>query len=158
MRYRYKSHQILEFLNAEKCLPGEDTVELEKMGKSGKGRHFETRPELLDGPFVDMRYLGKAPILDEPSSYDASLLFANQRVRGVGYESVGRHNYRFKKRIPKGWHLNICDPNLPTNAPAQNVHEPLPDFQTTDFRDFINQTAAMWKIDLGWQWESEAFL
>lgn len=54
--------------------------------------------------------------------------------------------------------MSICDPNLPTNDPAQNIHQPLPDFSVTEFRDFINQTAALWKIDLGWQWESEVFL
>lgn len=154
MNYTYKPHQIAEILQKEKCLPPGDTVNLEKMSE-GAGRHFETRPQLLDGPFVPMRYLGKAPELDKPETYDASFLLANQRVRGVGFDPVGRHNFRFKKRIPKGWHLNVCDPNLPTNDAAQNVHHPLPAFQTTDFRDFINQTANLWNIDLGWEWEGE---
>lgn len=26
-----------------------------------------------------------------------------------------------------------------------------------DFHDFIGQTAGMWKIDLGWEWEAELF-
>jgi hypothetical protein len=155
MNYPYQPHQIGEFLNAEKCLPSGDTLALQKMGKGGIGRHFESRPQLVDGPFVDMRYLGKAPVLDRPETYDASFLLANRRVRGVGYEAVGRWNFRFKKRIPKGWHLNDCDPNLPTNDPGQNIHQPLPDFSATDFRDFINQTARMWKIDLGWWWKIE---
>lgn len=158
MSYRHKPHRILEILAQDKCLPEPDTLDLQKMGKSGKGRHFETRPVLKDGPFIDMRYLGKAPVLDNTASYDASFLIDNQRVRGVGYEPVARNNLRFKKRIPKGWHLNVCDPNLPTNDAKQNIHEPLPDFSTTDFRDFINQTAALWKIELGWRWESEVLL
>lgn len=152
MNYAYKPHQIDELLRLAKCLPPGDTLELEKMSQ-GAGRHFETRPQLVDGPFVDMRYLGKAPELDNPETYDASFLLANQRVRGVGFDAVGRRNFRFKKRIPKGWHLNVCDPNLPTNDDAQNAHQPLPGFQTTDFRDFINQTAKLWNIDLGWEWE-----
>lgn len=93
--------------------------------------------------------------LDNPDTYDASFLLANQRVRGVGYAGVARNNFRLKQRIPKGWHLNVCDPNMPTNDPRWNIHRPLPDFQTTDFRDFINQTAKMWNIDLGWEWEGE---
>lgn len=158
MSYLYKNHQITEFLAADKCLPENDTVELQKMSKGGKGRHFESRPVMKDGPFIDIRYLGKAPALDDTTSYDASFLLANQRVRGVGHNTVARHNYRFKKSISKGWHLNRCDPNLPTNDPQQNIHQPLPDFTTTDFRDFINQTAKLWKIDLGWEWEGEVFL
>lgn len=157
MSYPYQPHQIEEILQKDKCLPAGDTLELEKMSKGGIGRHFESRPQLVDGPFVPMRYLGKAPELDNPETYDASFLLANQRVRGVGYHPIGRQNFRFKKRIPKGWHLNVCDPNLPTNDPKQNVHHPLPDFSTTDFRDFIHQTAKMWKIDLGWEWEGELF-
>lgn len=156
MNYAYKPHQIEELLRLPKCLPPGDTLELEKMSQ-GAGRHFETRPQLVDGPFVDMRYLGKAPELDNPETYDASFLLANQRVRGVGYDPIGKWNFRFKKRIPKGWHLNVCDPNLPTNAAAQNVHHSLHDFQTTDFRDFINQTAKLWNIDLGWEWEGGLF-
>lgn len=157
MNYRYKPHQIEEILRLEKCLPPGDTLELEKMSQGGSGRHFETRPQLVDGSFVDMRYLGKAPELTNPETYDASFLLDNRRVRGVGYEPVGRHRFRFKGSPPKGWHLNVCDPNLPTNDPKQNVHHPLTDFQITDFRDFINQTAERWHIDLGWKWEGELF-
>jgi hypothetical protein len=157
MIYPYKPHQIDEILQKEKCLPPGDTLELEKMSRGGIGRHFETRPQLVDGPFVDMRYLGKAPEVDNPASYDASFLLANQRVRGVGYEAISRHRFRFKERVPKGWHLNVLDPNLATNDPRQNVHHPLPEFKPTDFRDFINQTAKMWNIDLGWEWEGGLF-
>lgn len=84
MSYPYKPHQIEEILRLEKCLPPSDTLELERMSKDGIGRHFESRPQLVDGPFVDMRYIGKAPELDNPETYDASFLMANQRVRGVG--------------------------------------------------------------------------
>lgn len=157
MSYTYKPHQIHEILQLEKCLSAGDTLELESMSKGGIGRRFETRPELLNGPFIDIRYLGKAPELDNSETYDASFLLANQRVRGVGYCSIGRHNFRFKTRIPKGWHQNVCDPNLPTNDPKQNIHQPLPNFSTTDFRDFINQTAKMWNIDLGREWEGGLF-
>lgn len=156
MNYPYATHQIQDILDKPKCLPRGDTVELERSG-SGAGRAFETRPQLVDGPFVHLRYIGKAPLLDDPTSYDASFLIANQRVRGIGYNEVGRGNFRFKERITKGWHLNVCDPNLATNDPRQNLHHPLPTFSVTDFHDFISQTAATWKIDLGWEWEAELF-
>ncbi|WPJ95233.1 hypothetical protein SH580_17565 [Coraliomargarita algicola] len=44
-----------------------------------------------------------------------------------------------------------------TNAKKYRAHQPLPEFSPTDFRDFINQTAEMWKIDLGWKWETDLF-
>lgn len=156
MNYPYATHQIQEIVDKPKCLPPGDTLELERSG-SGTGRAFETRPQLVDGPFVPLRYLGKAPVLDDPTSYDASFLIANQRVRGIGYNELGRRNFRFKERIHKGWHLNVCDPNLPSNDPKQNIHHALPGFTVTDFRDFIGQTAARWIIDLGWEWETELF-
>lgn len=158
MSYPYRPHQIHEILGQPKCLPNGSTVELERVGKDKKGAEFETRPELIDGGFLDMRYLGKAPRIDEPETYDASFLLANRRVRGVGYNPIATENFRFKRRIPKGWHLNVCDPNLPTNDVSQNIHQPLDDFAPTDFRDFINQTAKLWNIDLGWEWEGGQFL
>lgn len=157
MNYPYKLHQIEEILEMEKCLPPGDNLELEKMSKGEVGRHFETRPQLIDGPFVDIRYLGKAPVLGDQTTFDASFLLANRRVRGVGYQAIGKQNFRFKTSIPKGWHLNVCDPNLPTNDPKQNVHHPLPDFTVSHFHDFVTRTADLWKIDLGWEWEDELF-
>ena len=154
MSYPYRTHQIQEILKAGKRLPEGDSGEFKKTGKSSL---YETRPELIDGPFVDMRYIAKAPLLTEVTSYAASFLLANQRVRGVGYHPVGRRNFRFKKRIPMGWHLNVCDPNLPTNDPKQNIHQPLLEFRTTDFRNFINQTTELWNIDLGRTTEGELF-
>lgn len=156
MSYPYRSHQIQEFLTAPKCLPDGNTLEL-KPTRNGGGMAFDTRPQLIDGPFVDFRYVGNAPLLEEPTTYEANFLIANQRVRGVGYCEVGRGNLRYKRRIPKGWHLNVCDPNLPTNDDRQNIHQPLPDFSITDLRNFINQTAAMWKIDLGQEWQGDLF-
>src|SRR4051812_35478264 len=127
MSYPYTTKQIQEILDKPKCLPAGDTVELQRTSRDA-GRTFDTRPQLIDGPFVDLRYLGKAPVLDEPTSYDASFLIANQRVRGVGYNEIEHSNFRLRKTKPKGWHLNVCDPNLPTNDPRQNDHEPMPDF------------------------------
>jgi len=154
MSYPYNTDQIREILKADKCLPEGDAGELKKAGKNGR---YETRPKLTNGPFVDMRYIAKAPLLPDVTTYDASFLLANQRVCGVGYHSVGRWNFRFKQRIPKGWHLNVCDPNLPTNDPKQNIHQPLQEFRTTDFRDFISKTTKLWKIDLGQTREGELF-
>ena len=157
MKYPYQPHQIVDILDKAKCLPEGETLEIESAKGSVKGRQFDTKPELIDGPFVPMRYLGKAPVVDDTKTYDASFLIAGHRVRGVGFNEVARNNLRFKKRIPKGWHLNICDPNLPTNDPKQNIHELLTSFSVSEFKDFIEKTAKQWKIDLGWQWEVDLF-
>jgi hypothetical protein len=157
MKYPYQPHQIVEILDKPKCLPEGETLEIESAKGSVKGRQFDTKPELIDGPFVPMRYLGKAPVVNDTKTFDASFLIAGHRVRGIGYNEVARNNLRFKQRIPKGWHLNICDPNLPTNDPKQNIHEPLPGFSVSEFKDFIEKTARQWKIDLGWQWEVDLF-
>lgn len=149
MKYPYSSEQIHQILNTSKRLPEGASLDLEKMGKAGVGRHFDSRPQLSDGGFVDMRFLGKAPLLDDPTTYDVNFLLASQRVRGIGYTPVARHNFRFKKRIEQGWHLNVCDPNMPTTSPESNIHKPLPDFEVTDFLDLIQKSAQLWHIELG---------
>ncbi len=154
MSYPHPVHQIREIMAEPKCLPPGTTLDLQQQGDS---RSFDTRPQLTKGGFVDMRYLGRATALDDPTSYHAAFVLANHRVRGVDYEPVGRQNFRFKKRIPKGWHQNVCDPNLPTTHDAQNLHQPLDGFAPTDFVDFINLTAKLWNIDLGWEWEGGLF-
>lgn len=112
---------------------------------------FDVPLELIDGPFCDLRYLGKAGRNNLPESYDASLLLDQMRVRGVGFSPVGRQNFRTRRRIPSGWHQNVCDPNVPTDHPDWNRHDPLPDFDPVDFQDFVRRTAELWKIDLGWE-------
>lgn len=46
---------------------------------------------------------------------------------------------------------------LPPGDTLELENHPLTDFKTTDFRDFINQTAKLWNIDLGWNWEGGLF-
>lgn len=149
MNFRYPSHRIHEIVNEPKCLTSGQELEFENKGEHGT--KWDHNLELLDGPHCDLRYLGKAADKTRPTTYDVSLLLDQQRVRGVGYQKIGRQNFRAKLRIPKGWHQNIIDPNLPTNDPARNRHVPLDDFAPTDLADFVRQTAAMWAIDLGWE-------
>ncbi len=156
MSYLYRPHQIQEIMAKPKRLPLGSTLEVRFSGKEHKSAEFESRPELIEGGFLDMRYLGKAPRIDDPTTYDASFLLGN-RVRGVGYSPIETKNFRFKERILKGWHQNICDPNLPTNDKRRNIHQPLADFAPTDFQDFIERTAELWKIELGSEWEGGLF-
>lgn len=149
MPYRFPKHQIDEIVAKEKSLTDGQTVEPERIGEHGA--RFHTFLDLVDRGFIDLRFLGKAARLDSPTTYDASLLLDSQRVRGVGFSAVERQNFRAKLRIPAGWHQNICDPNLPTDHPEFNRHEPLPGFLPTDFSDFTGKVATLWNIDLGWE-------
>ena len=121
-------------------------------GKKGShGLQFKAEVDLIDGPFLDMVFRGRATNGAEPTTYEGNFFIEQERVRGVGHHYVGRKNFRAKKRIPGGWHQNITDPQKPTNHAAYNRHEALPDFAPTDFQDFTRKVAAMWKIDLGWE-------
>ena len=151
MSYRYPSTQIYEFVKAPKGLIDGQTVEPKKKGT--KGLSFEAFLELLDGSFTDLMFRGKAGVSNEPETYDSNIFLDQQRIQGVGYCSVARKNFRAKDRIPEGWHQNIVNPNQPTNSSAYNLHEPLPDFSPTDFKDFTRKVAELWNIDLDWEGE-----
>jgi hypothetical protein len=148
MSYRFPNHRIHEVVSLPKILIDGQTVNHERVGEHG-GR-FNAVLDLVDGPYMDLRFLGKAGQLNLPQSYDASLLLDAERIRGVGYCPIARQNFRAKQRIPAGWHQNICDPNKSTEDPASNRHEPLPEFRPIDFADFTRNVAALWNIDLGW--------
>jgi hypothetical protein len=146
MSYPYPKHRIDEIVASPKIRPETQPLRVEKHGEHGA--KFQIVVDLLDGPYVDLRYLGKAAMLASPTSYDASLIVSAERVRGIGFAAVGRNNLRAKKRIPPGWHQNFCNPHLPTLDPERNRHESLPGFAPTDFGDFIHQCARLWVIDL----------
>ena len=149
MNYRHPRHRIEEIVKAPKCVSEGHVLDIEQ--RRGNGSKFDVPLDLIDGPFCDMRYLGRAGRNEDRTTYDASLLLDQMRVRGVGYCPVGRQNFRAKLRIPAGWHQNVCDPNVATDLPEWNRHESLPDFNPTDFADFVRRAAEIWKIDLGWE-------
>ncbi len=116
--------------------------------RSEHGAFFDELVDLESGQFADLRFLGRAARLDKVETYDSSLLLAASRVRGVGYNSVGRNNFGAKRKIPAGWHQNRVDPSLHTLHPGHNLHEPLVDFNPTDFADFISKCAELWSLNV----------
>lgn len=146
MIYPYPRHRIEELVKAPKVVRENERLAVERKGEHGAT--FDVNLDLLDGPFVDLRYLGKAANHTQPATYEANLILGGHRVRGVGHHYVGRNNLRAKRRIPAGWHQNFCDPNRPTTHPESNRHEPMPAFAPTDFGDFVGQCARLWAIDL----------
>jgi hypothetical protein len=103
--------------------------------------------DLASRQLVQLRFFVKAGIVSDATTYDDSLILENQRVRGVGYSLVERRRF-YKVCVPRGWHENLDDPNLPPNDEASNIHKPLPDFSPTDLIDFTRQVARMWNIVL----------
>lgn len=148
MPYTYPSHRIHEFVKAPKVV--RDSEAFTVLNKGQCGTAFDVNLDLLDGAFVDLRYVGGAQDVAAPESYKSSLLIAGQRVRGVDFVPVSLRRF-YRERIPAGWHQNVIDPNLPTDHEDANRHLALSDFSPTDFKDFIKLTAALWSIELTWE-------
>jgi len=149
MSYRFPPFRIHEIVRDEKCLTeGEVLI---PPGKNSLPSSFGVNLDLVDGPFCDLRFLGKAVHLNDPSTYHTNLLLEQQRVRGIGYNPIGRQKFRSNMSIPKGWHENVCDPNAATDHPDRNRHVLLNGFEPTDYSDFIRKSAQKWNIDLGWE-------
>lgn len=87
MSYPIPKHRIDEIVAAPKVRPETQPLKVEKHGEHGA--KFQIVVDLMDGPFVDLRYLGKAAMLIKPTSYDASLIVAAERVRGIGFMRSG---------------------------------------------------------------------
>ena len=102
--------------------------------------------DLMDGPFVDLKLIVSASDASNPETYSAALILEGARVRGIDYVPVGRRK-RFKVRIPKGWHENVEDPNLPRGHDDQNRHREMPDFSPTDLADFLRRVTRHWNIE-----------
>ena len=78
MTYPYKPHQIQEFMKQDKCLSPGDKLDVQGSGTSSTGLHFETRPQLKDGPFVDCGIWGKLRFRKNPqATIPASCLRTN---------------------------------------------------------------------------------
>ena len=152
MSFPYTPHQIHEIVKAAKVLrrpevltPGEP-IPFEKYGDQGK--RIDLPLDLVDGPaLVDLRFHVRAPVFDNPETFEAALILAGERVRGIGWHATGLKRF-YKQAIPKGWHQNVIDPNLPPGHPDQNRHLALDAFNPTDLADIFTKAATLWHIDL----------
>lgn len=138
-----RAHKILRHpavLNEGKPIP------FESYDQGGKRITLDLDIPEIPG-VIALRFHVRAPIFDNPESYEAALLLANERVRGVGWDATGKRRL-YKVVIPKGWHQNVIDPNLSRNHDDFNRHLPLEDFETTDLADFFLKAAALWHIEL----------
>ena len=152
MPFQYTSIQIGEIVRAEKVLRRpEALVEVETLPFTScgtKGKRLDLILDFADGPPVDLRFHVRAGIFDNPETFEAALILSQERVRGVGWHATGKKRHYGKQVIPKGWHQNVIDPNLPLDSADFNRHLPLPNFDPADLNAFFIATARLWHIDL----------
>lgn len=144
MPFPYLSHQIQEITIARKQIRGEKLT-FENCGTTGK--RAEVNLDLTAGALVNLRWIVIAGRTDDPKTYRASLVLEGERIRGIDFSPVSRKR-RYKEAIPKGWHQNVIDPNLPTADEDRDRHVGLADFAVTDLQDFVQKVAKLWHIEL----------
>lgn len=143
MSFRYRSHQIQDIVRATKVVREGQSLEFKKYKDHGK--HLELDLDLKDGLLLNLRLSIHAGRYDEPETYRAALVLDGQRVRGVDHSWIEAKQF-YKTKVPKGWHENVIDPNLPTRD--INRHLALPNFVVSDLVDFLGKVAELWQIEL----------
>jgi hypothetical protein len=143
MSFRYRSHQLQDIVRAAKMVRDGQSLAFKNYKEHGK--HLGLELDLKAGPLVNLRLTITAGRYDEPETYRAALLLDEQRIRGVDHADIAVKRF-YKTVIPKGWHQNIIDPNLPTRN--INRHDPLADFAVADLNDFLVKVAKLWQIEI----------
>ena len=144
MAFRFPAQRIHEIVRSIKVVREGQSAEFRRIGGSSSTMAVEL--DLMDGPFVDLKLIVSATDASEPYTYSAALILEGARVRGIDYVPIARRR-RFKVRIPKGWHENVEDPNLPRGHEHQNRHREMPDFAPTDLADFLRRVTHHWNIE-----------
>ena len=143
MNFRYRTHQIQDIARATKVVREGEPLTFKNYKELGK--HLEVDLDLKEGALVNLRLVITAGRYDQPETYRAALLLEGVRIRGVDYSELEVKRL-YKTVVPKGWHQNIIDPNLPTRD--LNRHEGLPDFDAADLADFLSKVAKLWHIEM----------
>jgi len=148
--YPIPSHRLREIIGAAKCLQEGQEAEFRNYGS--KGKKLDARLDLADGGFLDLRLFVHCDDPEVVNRFESGLCVAGPRVRGIGYSPVAVQR-KYKEYIPKGWHENVIDPNLPIQDDNHNRHVALPDFAPTDLQDFTRKSAQRWNINLDFEEE-----
>jgi hypothetical protein len=143
MSFRYRSHQIQDIVRAAKVVREGQSLEFKSYKEHGK--HLELDLDLKDGSLFNLRLSIHAGRYDEPETYRAALVLDGQRIRGVDHCEIEVKQF-YKIVVPKGWHENVIDPNLPTRD--INRHLALPDFRVSDLTNFLGKVCGLWHIEL----------
>lgn len=150
--YPFTTVQIREIVEAPKSLRhpeflyrGKDFA-FDRYGD--RGRRIELWLDVSNPASVlDLKLHIRGSVVDDPETFEAALLLAGRRVRGIGWHATGKKRF-YKQAIPKGWHQNILDPNAAVGSDRDNRHDPLISFEPTDLADFLMKAADLWKISL----------
>lgn len=157
MPFQFTSVQIGQIVKGAKVLRHPEQIVQGKplpfTSYGQKGKRLDVWVDLADGPLVDIRFHVRAPIFDNPETFEAALILSQQRGRGVGWHATGKKRHYGRQIIPKGWHQNVIDPNLTLDHNDINRHLPLPNFNPADLSAFFMETAALWHIDLNFSKE-----
>jgi hypothetical protein len=153
MSFPYRSEQIRDIVNATKVLRRPEVLEnanpLPFVGYGEHGKKIDLLLDLKGNPtLIDLRLHVHAAVFDAPEMFEATLILANERVRGIGWHATGKMRFYGKQVIPKGWHQNVIDPDLPPDHPDKNRHLPLETFEPTDLAAFFTAATRLWHIDL----------
>jgi hypothetical protein len=143
MIFRYRSHQIQDIVHAAKMVREGQSLEFKNYKEHGK--YLQLDLDLKDGSLLNLRLSIHAGRYDEPETYRAALVLDGQRIRGVDHSEIEVKQF-YKTVIPKGWHENVIDPNLPTRD--INRHLALSGFLVTDLTDFLGKVGGLWHIEL----------
>ena len=145
MSWPYSTASIHELARAAKRLAHGQSDSFTSAGDHGK--ELSAMLTLVHGGLFHLKLIVSAGRADLVETYEANLLVDNRRVRGIGYSKIERKKM-FKTHIPKGWHENVQDYNLPATDDDHNRHLSLPDFYPTDLQDFLKKVCLHWEIQL----------
>lgn len=80
--------------------------------KTGEdSRHLDQQLEREDQRADRMRLIVVVGVITQPTSYRASLMLADVRIRGIDYHGKARRRF-YREVIPSGWHEDLVDPNV----------------------------------------------
>jgi len=144
----YSEFEIESLVEEEKHTLNWEEISFHAYGGSKQLLESDTRLVVADGRYARFRFVVKAPIVDIPLSYSASLLLENSKIRGVDYHELARRRLYGREAIPKGWHEDIRNPNLDDPYNSKQKRKALPDFAPYDLNDFSAKVAKMWNIVL----------
>src|SRR4051812_41774755 len=143
--FGYTAVQIHEFVKAAKSLRVGQNWQFRSVGENAQMLAVDL--DLMDAGFVDLKLFVSASDANQPERYTAALVLNGVRVRGIDFFPVAiRKGY--KVRVPKGWHENRIDPNLPKSDDDQNRHLALLDFAPIGLSHFLRLIAQRWNIEL----------
>jgi hypothetical protein len=153
LNYPYTTNQIREIVSGGKALRRPELLVKGKplpfQSHGTRGRKIDLDLELTKGStLLDLRFHVRASIVDSPETFEAALILAHQRVRGIGWHATGKKRFYGRQIIPKGWHQNVIDPNLEPNGTDRNRHVPIKDFEPSDLAAFFMEAAKLWHINL----------